>query len=146
LVCAPSILSEQTFRDVTSPLQSRVLQKGRVGEKARDRNPGHCAQSRTKIVLEPRQQKLRDAGVDLAHEGTDAYGADDDPSIRDKVRNKRHRRRSAALQHGVAQGADRRGARQHCLRLQCAARRTCGAMRNCADQVSERQRERQGRR
>ena len=25
LVCAPSILSEQTFRDVTSPLQSRVL-------------------------------------------------------------------------------------------------------------------------
>ena len=25
LVCAPSILSEQTFRDVTSPLESRVL-------------------------------------------------------------------------------------------------------------------------
>jgi len=39
------------------------------------------------LELEPRQQHLRDAGVDLAHEGADAHGADHESPVGRKARH-----------------------------------------------------------
>jgi len=61
------------------------------------------------LELEPRQQHLRDAGVDLAHEGADAHGADHESPVGRKARHDPRRRRLAAVVHGVAQSGDRGG-------------------------------------
>ena len=82
-------------------------QERRHREQITDCDPADGAQSRAEFMLEPRQQQLRDAGIDLPHEGADAYGADDAPPIGREAGDELHRRRLAALEDGVAERGDR---------------------------------------
>ena len=82
-------------------------QKRRHGEQIGDGDPAHGAQSGIELELELRQQQLRDAGIDLAHEGADADGADHEQPIGGQARDAIRRRRLASLLDGVAEGGDR---------------------------------------
>ena len=77
-----------------------------------DRDPAHGAERSGEIELEPRQQHLRQAGIDLAHEGADAHRPDDEPAIRSEPCDGLQRRRFAALEHGIAKRGERGRARR----------------------------------
>src|SRR5262249_25547317 len=72
-------------------------------------DPAHGAESRAEFVLEAREHHLRDAGIDLSHEGADAHGGDDAPPIARQTCYDLHRRRLATLQDCIAQRGDRDG-------------------------------------
>jgi len=78
-------------------------QECRHGEQVGDRNPTHGAESGIEFEFEPRQQQLRDAGIDLAHEGADANGADHEQPVGWQLCDDLRRRRFASFLDGVAQ-------------------------------------------
>jgi hypothetical protein len=89
---------------------SEDRQERRHRQQVGDRDPAHGAEPRAELMLEGRQQHLRNAGIDLPHERADAHGRDDEPPIRCEPCDGRHRRRLASLQDGVAHRGDRGGA------------------------------------
>jgi len=93
---------------VGEPTEDR--QERRHCQEIGDRDPAHGAEPCAEFELEPREQHLCNAGIDLAHEGADAHGADDAPPVGVKARHDPSRRRLAAVPHGVAQSGDRGGA------------------------------------
>jgi hypothetical protein len=90
---------------VGKPAEDR--QERRHRQQIGHRHPTHGAEPCPEIELESGQQHLRDAGIDLAHEGADAYRADDKPAIGFQARHGLGRRRLAAVANGRAQGSDR---------------------------------------
>jgi hypothetical protein len=82
-------------------------QERRHGEQIGHRDPTHGAQSRIEFELELGQQQLRDAGVDLAHEGADANGADHEQPVGWQACDDLRRRRFSSFLDGVAEGGDR---------------------------------------
>jgi hypothetical protein len=87
-------------------------QKRRHRQQIGHRDPAHGAQPCVEFELEVRQQHLRDAGIDLAHERADAHGGDDEPPIGFVPRDGRRRRRLAAAADRFAQRGERGGARR----------------------------------
>ncbi len=75
-----------------------------------DGDPAHAAQAGAELDLEPRQQHLGHAGIDLPHDGADADRADDEPAIRLQARDRLQRRRLPAFEGGGPQRAEGEGA------------------------------------
>jgi hypothetical protein len=73
------------------------------GELVGDSDPAHFAQPSQKLVLERRQYKLDNAGIELSIERGDARRSDDDPGIVWLARDEFGRRRLVAMTKGGTQ-------------------------------------------
>ena len=97
---------EQLAADhVRQPSEDRHARRHR--QQIGDGDPAHRAQPGVEVALEPGQQHLRHAGIDLTHEGADADRADDEPAIGFEPRDGRQRRWLVTFQDGPPQGRDR---------------------------------------
>ena len=103
---------------VGEPTEDR--QERRHRQEIGNRDPAHRAEPCVELELEPRQQHLRDAGIDLAHEGADAHGADHEPPVGLEAGHDPRRRRLAAVAHGLAQGGERGGAVRGVIHVGCS--------------------------
>src|SRR5262245_6862735 len=81
-------------------------QEGRHGQQVCDRDPAYRAQPGMELELELRKQKLRDTGIELAHEGADTDGSDHEPAVRAQPGNCMRRGRLAPVPDDIPQRGD----------------------------------------
>jgi len=96
------------------------------------RDPAHGAEPCAEFDLEPREQHLCDAGIDLAHEGADAHGADHEPSVGLEAGHDPRWWGLAAVAHGVAQSGERSGAVRGVIHVVCSLRAAQKVLLKCA--------------